>query len=157
MVAALTETRSLRSMTVDDLDEVMAIELDAYPFPWTRTIFRDCLDAGYHAWVAIRLGRVCGYGLLSTGAGEAHVLNVCVAPGERGQGTGRWLLERLLQDARAAGAGQVFLEVRPSNPEAIRLYEAAGFNLISRRPGYYPAHNGREDALVMAMELLPDE
>ena len=156
MVAALTEALELRRMTTDDLDAVMAIEAVGYPFPWTRNIFRDCLASGYHAWVAVRGGMVCGYGLLSSGAGEAHVLNLCVAPPERGQGTGRRLLERLLQDARDVGVGQVFLEVRPSNPDAIRLYEAAGFNLISRRPGYYPTSSGREDALVMAMELLPD-
>ena len=156
MVAALTEAVSLRSMTVEDLDAVMAIELAAYPFPWTRTIFGDCLVAGYHAWIAQRGGMICGYGLLSTGAGEAHVLNLCVDSTERGVGTGRRLLAQLLSDARGAGASQVFLEVRPSNAEAIRLYEAAGFHLVSRRPGYYPAKNCREDALVMAMELLPE-
>ncbi len=156
MVAALGEAVELRPMTTADLDAVMAIELAAYPFPWTATIFRDCLNAGYRAWVAARGTMVCAYGLLSTGAGEAHVLNLCVALPERGRGTGRRLLAQLLVDARAAGAQQVFLEVRPSNREAVRLYESSGFHLVSRRPGYYPASNGREDALVMARELLPE-
>lgn len=157
MVAALTEGVTLRRMTVEDLDTVLAIEVAAYAFPWTRAIFGDCLVAGYRAWVAQRGPMICGYGLLSTGAGEAHVLNLCVSLTERGVGTGRQLLAQLLADARSAGAGQVFLEVRPSNASAIRLYEAAGFHLISRRPGYYPAKNGREDALVMAMELLSED
>lgn len=144
-------------MTPDDLDEVIAIELDAYPFPWTRGIFADCLRAGYRAWVALQDDRVCGYALLSLGAGEAHVLNLCVATSARRRGIARKLLDRLLDDARAAGAERVFLEVRPSNAEAIALYDARGFHLITRRPNYYPTHGGREDALVMAMELLPKD
>jgi [ribosomal protein S18]-alanine N-acetyltransferase len=137
-----------------DLDTVMAIELAAYPFPWTLGIFRDCLRAGCCAWVAVRDAMICGYGLLSHGAGEAHVLNVCVAASERRRGLGRLLLERLLADARERGAERVFLEVRPSNPGAIELYHQRGFHLIARRPNYYPTGNGREDAMVMAMELL---
>lgn len=157
MVAALSERPSLRPMSQYDLDSVIAIELAAYPFPWTYGIFEDCLRSGYRAWVAARGSMICGYGLLSVGAGEAHVLNLCVSASERRQGLGNLLLERLLQDARAAGAERVFLEVRPSNAEAVSLYDARGFHLITRRPNYYPAHTGREDALVMAMELLPPE
>ncbi len=96
-----------------------------------------------------------GYGILSVAAGEAHVLNVCVAPEHQGRGLGRRLLGRLLDLARWHRVERVFLEVRPSNPVAIGLYERAGFNEIGRRPNYYPAKGGREDAIVMAMELLP--
>jgi len=144
-------------MSKYDLDSVIAIELSAYPFPWTYGIFEDCLRSGYCAWVAARGPMICGYGLLSVGAGEAHVLNLCVSPVQRRQGLGNLLLERLLEDARAAGAQRVFLEVRPSNADAVALYDARGFHLITRRPHYYPTHTGREDALVMAMELLPPE
>lgn len=154
MVAALADLPALRPMTDDDVDAVMAIELDAYPFPWTHGIFRDCLRAGYRSWVATRGGMVSGYGLLSVAAGEAHVLNLCVAASERRRGMGRMLLHRLLDDARAVHVERVYLEVRPSNIEAVALYHDAGFNLISRRPRYYPTHEGREDALVMGMELL---
>lgn len=140
-------------MTSLDLDAVMAIELDAYPFPWTRGIFEDCLRAGYRAWVAAQGAMICGYGLLSAAAGEAHVLNVCVAASERRRGIGRRLLDRLLDDARCMGGERVFLEVRPSNAEAVSLYTNYGFHLITRRPDYYPSQKGREDALVMAMEL----
>lgn len=155
MVAALTEAVSLRRMQPEDLDAVMAIELASYPFPWTRGIFEDCLRSGYHAWIGEREGAACGYGLLSLGAGEAHVLNLCVASSARRLGLGRLLLGRLLDDAREASAEQVFLEVRPSNREAVALYHDTGFHLIARRPNYYPTRDGREDALVMAMELLP--
>lgn len=141
-------------MRADDLDAVMAIEVQAYPFPWTRGIFRDCLEAGYPMWLQEQQGQIVGYGVLSIAADEAHVLNLCTAPGFEGQGLGQRMLHTLLRIARGHAAQRVFLEVRPSNPRAIMLYERSGFNEIGRRPRYYPAHNGREDAIVMAMELL---
>jgi [ribosomal protein S18]-alanine N-acetyltransferase len=147
----------LRVMREEDLDEVMRIEQRAYPFPWTRGIFRDCLRAGYPAWVLDDAGAILGYGVLSIAADEAHVLNLCTAPENQGQGHGRRLLRTLVQQARGRGARRLFLEVRPSNPHAMALYHAEGFNEIGRRPRYYPAHHGREDAIVMAMELLHDD
>jgi [ribosomal protein S18]-alanine N-acetyltransferase len=147
---------SLRPMREPDLDAVLAIERRAYEFPWTLGIFRDCMLANYPAWVLAQGEGIVGYGLLSLAADEAHVLNLCTAPEAQGQGHGRRLLRALLQLARARGAKRVFLEVRPSNAAAIALYDAEGFNEIGRRPRYYPARNGREDALVMALELLDD-
>lgn len=146
----------LRAMREDDLDAVVAIEQRAYAFPWTRGIFRDCLRAGYPAWLVEEAGAIAGYGVLSVAADEAHILNVCTAPEAQGRGHGRRLLRALVQLARAHGAQRLFLEVRPSNPQAIALYHAEGFNEIGRRPRYYPAKDGREDAIVMAMELLPE-
>ncbi len=143
-------------MREDDLDEIMRIELRAYPFPWTIGIFRDCLRAGYPAWVLQADARLIGYGVLSVAADEAHVLNVCVDPADQGQGHGRRLLRGLERVARGLRVQRVFLEVRPSNPTAIALYHDEGFNEIGRRPRYYPAHEGREDAIVMAKELLSD-
>lgn len=148
---------TLRPMREDDLAAVMAIEVDAYPFPWTPGIFRDCLRADHPAWVLLQQERVIGYFLMSLAAGEAHLLNVCVAKDRQGHGYGRTLLRAILQIARGHGVERVFLEVRPSNSGAIQLYFDAGFNEIGRRPRYYPAGDGREDALVMAIELLPEE
>lgn len=144
----------LRPMRESDLDAVMAIEVRAYPFPWTRGIFRDCLRAGYSMWVHERAGEVLGYGVLSVAAEEAHVLNLCTAPGSERQGLGARMLRALLRIARGQRAQRVFLEVRPTNAPAIALYERCGFNEIGRRPRYYPAHRGREDAVVMALELV---
>jgi ribosomal-protein-alanine N-acetyltransferase len=146
---------SLRPMREDDLAAVQMIESRAYEFPWTIGIFRDCLRADYPAWVLHDGNRIAGYSLMSIAAGEAHVLNICVAPELQGQGHGRRLLHALLQMARGRQVSRVFLEVRPSNANAIALYFDEGFNEIGRRPRYYPAKDGREDALVMAMELLP--
>lgn len=146
----------LRAMREDDVDAVMAIEVRAYPFPWTTGIFRDCLRAAYPSWLLVRGEVIIGYGIISIAAGEGHILNICIDPLEHGRGHGRRLLRSLVQVARMHRAERIFLEVRPSNPRAIGLYFAEGFNEIGRRPRYYPANMGREDAIVMAMELLPD-
>ena len=148
---------SFRAMRTQDLEAVSRIELTAYPHPWTFGIFRDCLAAGYECWVLERSGELIGYGVLSVAGGEAHILNVCVAPIEQGRGLGRRILARLLDLARWHRAERVFLEVRPSNAAAVALYDSIGFNEIGRRPNYYPGKRGREDALVMAMELLAPE
>ncbi len=146
---------SMRPMRESDFDAVMRIEERAYPFPWTRGIFRDCLRADYPMWVQEYDGVIVGYGVLSIAVEEAHVLNLCTAPEAEGAGHGRRMLQALLRIARGAGSQRVFLEVRPSNTRAIALYDRSGFNEIGRRPRYYPAaNNGREDAIVMAMELL---
>ena len=148
---------SLRSMRDADLDTVLAIEQRAYPFPWTRGIFRDCLAAGYPAYLLQEHGLAIGYAVISLAADEAHILNICVAPERQGRGHGRELLRALVNIARDQNAARIFLEVRPSNPNAIALYHDEGFNEIGRRPRYYPSHDGREDALVMAMELVGDD
>jgi ribosomal-protein-alanine N-acetyltransferase len=140
-------------MRRDDLAAVAAMEAASYDFPWTQGIFGDCLKAGHPCWVMWVEGVMAGYGVLSVAAGEAHVLNVCIGPAHRGLGLGRLLLRRLLDIARWNGAGRVFLEVRPSNPVAQSLYRSIGFEEIGRRPKYYPAKEGREDAIVMALDL----
>lgn len=147
---------SLRPMREDDLVAVQTVEERAYEFPWTLGIFRDCLRSDYPAWVLEEGGVIVGYVLLSIAAGEAHILNVCVAPEHQGRGLGRKLVRAIMHVARGRGAERVFLEVRPSNVGAIALYHDEGFNEIGRRPRYYPARDGREDAIVMAMELFSD-
>lgn len=154
---AFPEGAGLRAMRETDLDTVLAIEQRAYPFPWTRGIFRDCLAAGYPAWILQEHGCPIGYAVLSVAADEAHILNICVTPERQGRGHGRRLLRSLVGLARDLGAARIFLEVRPSNPGAIALYQDEGFNEIGRRPRYYPARDGREDALVMAMELVGED
>jgi ribosomal-protein-alanine N-acetyltransferase len=153
MVAVIKPAIQVRSMRVEDLDMVSALENASYEFPWSPGIFGDCLKAGHPCWVLCVGEAGAGYGILSTGAGEAHVLNLCIGPDWRGRGLGRHLLGRLLDVARWNGAERVFLEVRPSNPLARTLYESMGFREIGRRPRYYPARHGREDAIVMALDM----
>ena len=139
----------LRPMQAGDLAAVVEIEQRVYPFPWTEGIFGDCLRVGYQCTVLELEVVLAGYGIIANGAGEAHLLNVCVREEFRNRGFGRALMAHLLGLAAAAGAAVVFLEVRPANTGAIRLYEALGFQQIGVRRGYYQAAAGREDALVM--------
>jgi ribosomal-protein-alanine N-acetyltransferase len=157
MNAAVDSKPHMRAMKQADVDAVAAVEARAYVFAWTPGIFRDCLKSGYECWVLEAGGQLLGHGVLSVAAGEAHLLNVCIAPEFQGQGHGRHLLRRLVSLARWHAADRVFLEVRPSNATAIALYRSEGFNEVGFRPNYYPAVNGREHAMVMAMELLPPE
>ena len=158
MVAILKEPYpQVRPMHEEDLEQVATIELQGYEYPWTLAIFRDCLRAGYQCWVLAHAVEIIGYGILTVAAGEAHVLNVCVASAEQGGGYGTRLMRRLIDLARWHRAQRIFLEVRPSNTRAVKLYHQLGFNEIGKRPNYYPAKRGREDAIVMAMELLPEE
>ena len=145
----------IRPLAAEDLEQVLAIERASYPFPWTRGIFEDCLKAGYACFGGLIDGELVAYALHNHGAGEAHLLNLCVHPEFRSRGLGRLLLRHVLDHARAIGCLVVFLEVRPSNPAAITLYRDEGFDVIGKRPGYYPAATGREDAVVMRLGLTP--
>jgi ribosomal-protein-alanine N-acetyltransferase len=142
-----------RPMQEADLQEIMEIERRSYPYPWTRLIFSDCLRAGYCCWVCERQGVIEGYGVTSIGAGESHLLNLCVRPESHQQGIGRKLLLHLISLARRHNAEMMFLEVRPTNRAARALYESMGFNELGSRREYYPAGHGREDALILARVL----
>lgn len=139
----------LRAMQEADVAAVVEIEQRVYPFPWTAGIFSDCIRVGYRCAVLEFADVTVGYGIIACGAGEAHLLNVCVREEFRNRGFGRALMTHLLGLAAGAGAAVVFLEVRPANTAAVRLYEALGFRQIGVRRGYYQAVSGREDALVM--------
>src|SRR5215472_1892104 len=142
-----------RPMRVADVADVVAIERSAYQFPWSEGIFRDCLRVGYVCRVMTVSRQVAAYGVMSLGAGEAHILNLCVAEVHRCHGMGRRMLESLIERAAAAGMGDAYLEVRPSNTTAIRLYLALGFEQVGVRRGYYQAASGREDAAVLKRVL----
>lgn len=148
---------SIRDMSHDDLAMISDIERRSYEFPWSHGVFRDCLLAGYKCITLVRDRRVTGYGVLSVAAGEAHILNLCVDPGYRSLGYGERLLDELLYRARAALVREIFLEVRPSNENALRLYRKKGFHQIAARPAYYQADEGREDAAVLVKKLVFDD
>ncbi|MGQ0659091.1 MAG: ribosomal protein S18-alanine N-acetyltransferase [Chromatiales bacterium] len=143
----------LRPMIEHDLVEILLIEEVSYEFPWTLGVFGDCLRIGYPCWVLEGERRIDGYGVMTVGAGEAHILNICVRPGERRKGHGRAILHHLLTEAVLHHATSAFLEVRPSNAGAIALYQRDGFSEVGYRRNYYPATRGREDALILARPL----
>ncbi len=153
MNAVLKVSYQLRPMQMADLDAVMAIEPTIYTHPWTRGNFSDSINSGYSAWVLEANQSIIGYALLMMVLDEAHLLNLSVAKDQQKQGLGRYLLEHMLQIAKNHKAANMFLEVRPSNISAIALYENMGFCEMAVRRGYYPAHNGREDAVLMGLAL----
>ena len=153
MSAQLDNLPEFRPMRTADLDRVMEIEPALYSHPWTRGNFEDSLAAGYSCWVVECNGAVAGYGVLMIGVREAHLLNLSVAVDWQRRGFGRMLLEHFMRVARASDAAQLFLEVRPSNVAARRLYVEFGFREITVRRGYYPSGRGREDAILMGIAL----
>ena len=153
MSARAFNTTTYRTMSAGDLDGIAAIECTLHVSPWTRGNFADSLAAGYHCWIAEREGELAAYAVLAVSAGEAHLLNLTVAPAWQRRGIGAELTAFLAKVARDYGAEKIFLEVRPSNGAARALYARAGFAETGLRRGYYPAGRGREDAVVMEMRL----
>lgn len=154
MSAVLSPRQPLvRPMREADVPAVIKIERRSYEFPWTEAIFRDCLRAGYDCRVYEGPEGLLGYGIMSVGAGECHLLNICIDPEYRSLRLATKLITTLLQDARQRRAWVALLEVRVSNHAAYRLYMRLGFNEVGVRKHYYPARQGREDALVLAKDL----
>ena len=153
MNAVLKPDIQIRPMQTTDLDAIMQIEPTIFPYPWTRGNFTDSLNSGYSCWVLECGENLVGYAVLMMVLDEAHLLNIGIAKSRQGQGLGRMLLEHMMQIGRRHGGLNMFLEVRPSNTAAISLYENIGFNEMAIRRGYYPAQQGREDAVLMGMAL----
>jgi ribosomal-protein-alanine N-acetyltransferase len=143
-----------RAMLDEDLHEVHAIEKAANRFPWSMKNFTDSLDSGHYAWVYCdSFDVVIGYAIIQLVMDEAHLLNLCVSPEMQGKGYGRRILEHVIDYSKTRSANLIVLEVRRSNQRAQNLYLQMGFNEMSIRRGYYPAEQGREDAILMGLDL----
>ena len=157
MIRPIDEPPSvIRDMSHDDVFMVSDIERRSYEFPWSHGVFRDCLLAGYQCIVLERDGTLTGYAVLSIAAGEAHILNICIEPTYRSMGYGERLMDDILFRARTASVREIFLEVRPTNTNALALYRKKGFHTVAKRPAYYQAEGGREDAAVLVKKLIAD-
>ena len=143
-------------MVEADLDEVLAIERVSFVTPWTRVAFCYEIEQNKVArCTAMRAGeRVVGYVCLWEIGHEIHITNLAVHPDWRRRGVGKRLLTLTMAEGGARGVSLAFLEVRPSNTHALRLYESLGFQIIGRRSGYY--FDTGEDALVMEARLGGD-
>ncbi|MEM7540606.1 MAG: ribosomal protein S18-alanine N-acetyltransferase [Pseudomonadota bacterium] len=139
-----------RVLSESDVPRICEIERASYQFPWSATVFSDCLTVGYFCWGCFSDDFLLGYGIMSVAANEAHILNICMAPEVRRQGFARDMMRHLAEIAVDNEARIMFLEVRPSNQGAINLYQTLGFSQVGRRKDYYPARGGREDALVLS-------
>lgn len=139
-------------MTDDDVDAVAALEAAVFPFPWVARSFRAILGLGYSAWVTEHEAELVAYTITMMVLDEAHLLNFVITPAWHGRGLGRALLKQCVSRAAEHGAQRMFLEVRPSNTRAHRLYASCGFQVIGTRPDYYPSFNQtREDGIVMML------
>lgn len=143
----------IRVLTPDDLDRIIEIEHSAYPFPWTRSIFNDCMRVGYDCWGLQVRDLLIAYAIQTHAVEESHLLNLCVDPHWQRAGYGSILLEHAICQAVLNNCTSMFLEVRPSNPGAIHLYEKRGFTVVGERRNYYRAEKGRETAIVMRLNL----
>ncbi|HUY03904.1 MAG TPA: ribosomal protein S18-alanine N-acetyltransferase [Rhodocyclaceae bacterium] len=154
MNAVIASKIQFAPMREADLDQVAALERRIYDFPWTRGNFADSIASGYGVWLMREGGALTGYAVMMVTPDEAQLLNISVAPEYRRAGYGTALLLHLAAQARAHGAKRLLLEVRPSNVAGLALYRRQGFLRIGLRRGYYPAALGREDALVLAKDLV---
>lgn len=152
-MSAQIDSTTYSRMAEPELDGIVAIEQAVHVHPWTRGNFEDSISAGYHCWVAHRDRSLVGYGVVVIAADEAHLLNLSVAPGWQRKGVGTELARFFVGLARDYGAERIYLEVRPSNTAARALYTGHGFSEIGVRRDYYPSASGREDAVIMELEL----
>jgi ribosomal-protein-alanine N-acetyltransferase len=136
-----------------DIPQLLALEQQAYDFPWTEGNFRDSLQ-GDHGGLVLRVeGLIAGYAIYQLILDEMHLLNLVVSPQHQGRGLGSRLLQGVMTLARGQACQNFFLEVRASNARALALYARQGFSPIARRRDYYPARGGREDAIIMECAL----
>ena len=146
-------------ISLNDVDNLMAIENASHSHPWTESLFRSCVGGRYFGqYLTIEQqnanrNSTVGFYVGDYVAGEATLMNICVNPIEQGQGYGKVLLTEFISHAKRLGAEKLFLEVRASNISAQMLYINYGFSEISRRTGYYPKAIGYEDAIVMSKNL----
>ncbi len=143
---------AIRPLTVADLPAVLAIEQASFPRPWSEHSFRQELVRPDRIWMAAVSPAADGADVLGFGGvmlvdDEAHLMDIAVHPARRGAGIARRLLWDLVAASVARGAARMTLEVRPSNGPALALYASCGFDIVGRRPGYYPETG--EDALVL--------
>jgi phosphinothricin acetyltransferase len=116
-------------------------------------------DAGLPYLVAERDGEVVGYGYLAPYHGRAayrHTAesSVYVAPGARGGGVGRALLERLLTDGRDAGVRELIAVIAVTDdPASVELHRAFGFRDAGRLEGVGFKHGRWHDTLLMQRSL----
>ncbi len=139
-----------------DIDEIIRIERDSYPTPWSENLFRCEMTSPISRLLVGRTtreerGSVVGYIVYWRVDDEIHLHNIAVRRDMRRKGIASRLLEEAVRCSRTEGARWITLEVRHSNQPAQRMYEKFGFTVSGVRPGYYT--DTKEDALIMWADL----
>lgn len=140
-------------MAIIDTTDVLAIESSAHTHPWTEKLFLSNFGKRYINHVMVIDNKIVGYFIASYVAGEVTLLNIAIDPEFQGKGLGQYLLSYLKQFSGSLEQQEIWLEVRASNRSAIAVYQKLGFVEVDVRAAYYPAENGREDAIVMCCYL----
>lgn len=143
-------TSYFRDMNASDLAAVFAIEQVSHPSPWPMRGLEESLAAHKGIVLCDENEQLLGYAFVQKIVDEAHLLDIAIAPSERGKGYGRLLMLHLMESVMTSGISLWFLEVRASNAGAIALYTSLGFNEMGLRRNYYRDAQGSEDAVLMA-------
>ncbi|PWI35256.1 ribosomal-protein-alanine N-acetyltransferase [Vibrio albus] len=141
---------NINPLQTEHLADVWQIEQAAHSHPWAKSMIDNLSSRGAMHYGLFREGQLLGYFYAQNIVGEVTILNIAIGPQWQGQGFGRQLLEHLIQLTGDNQADSIWLEVRESNRRAFNLYEDLGFNEVDRRRDYYPAKNGKEDAIIMS-------
>jgi len=147
------EPQQVVPMGLADIAAVTAIENQAHSHPWSEKLFLSNFGQRYFNHALLLNDTVIGYFVASAVAGEVTLMNIAISPEQQGQGAGQYLLQFLLDYARQSNQLEIWLEVRASNQQALNLYQKLGFVEVDIRKAYYPAENGREDAVIMCCYL----
>jgi [ribosomal protein S18]-alanine N-acetyltransferase len=150
----MTITVSVRDMIPEDVPVIADIERASYSVPWSELTFRGLLRRQDAELIVAAAGEtIVGYSVLWCVMDQAELGNVAVSAAWRRRGVGELLVGEMIRRAAARGIREVFLEVRPSNTVARRLYERFGFAHVGRRRNYY--QKPVEDALVLKRPIEP--
>lgn len=149
----LPESLSVVSLDESDLEIMGRIEQAGHLYPWSDRVFMDCIRSGYYLDGAMQADQLLGFAVVMPILNEWHILNLCVDPRVHRRGVGRFLMDFVLDQATKSDVASLWLEVRIGNTAARQLYATLGFEQVGSRKGYYPAKQGREDALVLMRSL----
>ena len=146
---------NIRVMKSIDLAAVTSIEKDVHIQPWSKKKFEDSLLNGYFCRVVESHSRVLGYIIVSHfSSHEAEILNIAVEKFSQKKGIGTNLMDYALMRLTALGRSEIFLEVRETNSNALRVYSKLGFVAVGRRSNYYGVgRHKKEDALILNRKL----
>lgn len=144
---------TISALTSDDFQRIYAIECASHAFPWSEKTFMTNIGERYCNLKLEVDGKIVGFAINQFILDEATLFNIAVDPEYQGQGYGKMLLSAAIEKLAEKGVMTLWLEVRESNRSAIALYETIGFNEVSIRKNYYPAKNGKEDAVIMALYI----
>lgn len=149
----MTETVSFRPATPSDLERLAQIAKNTDPWGWSLEQFKGSIATGDIVLICLKDGESSGFSILRQVLDEAELLDIAIDSVFQGQGLGRKLLSEALKTVKLRGVRTVHLEVRESNVRARNLYSTSGFSEVGKRPKYYPSEQGREDAVLMRLDM----